>query len=497
VDARPNELQSPFLVKAHRLIVSVAILILLFVARIYAEGTYQRTDDRKKAFVWNNDPQSGDIATWTGERDAEGYAVGAGTLSWSRMIRGFSTGSNVSTAKKRTPISRYTGTMVHGKFEGVVTTIDRGKTYHAKFADGQRKGNWASGPAVAKAEKGESAPAVEKAERVQPAPPVLSGVEGSTTTASEPVIAEKIAEQKKPAPPAQTPEQTTTEDIPAAGPADEKAASSAQGSGVPQDASTQKSEVSSSAAESSKPATPLIAQASTTDPDESATPRQQPVTRKGALAPGAVRAIDKPTTTITAAPKKSKSTKQSSRTKTSEATTEKPKTTKPAPSQPAEATTQSSEDVPAAGRATSPIEKLEPPILKSEQHLSAPPSAKETPVDDSIKALTGPPSALRGKGAPPLPETNPPTQLPGTSNTAPSPSVAAAPKLTPVQAMDIADIEARTRGHDLGEYQLPKAEYNAANDSWSVAYVGRSADGTSKKLNVVVQDKTGKAEVKK
>jgi hypothetical protein len=69
--------------------------------------------------------------------------------------------------------------------------------------------------------------------------------------------------------------------------------------------------------------------------------------------------------------------------------------------------------------------------------------------------------------------------------------------LTPVQAMDIADIEARTRGYDLGEYQLPKAEYNAANDTWSVAYVGRSADGTPKKLNVVVQDKNGKAEVKK
>ena len=63
--------------------------------------------------------------------------------------------------------------------------------------------------------------------------------------------------------------------------------------------------------------------------------------------------------------------------------------------------------------------------------------------------------------------------------------------------MDIVDIEARTRGYDLGEYQLPKAEYNAANDTWSVSYTGRDAEGGAKKFNVVVQDKSGKAEVKK
>jgi hypothetical protein len=63
--------------------------------------------------------------------------------------------------------------------------------------------------------------------------------------------------------------------------------------------------------------------------------------------------------------------------------------------------------------------------------------------------------------------------------------------------MDIADIEARTRGYDLGEYQLPKAEYSATNDSWSVSYVGRDGEKGGKRLSVVVQDKSGKAEVKK
>ena len=63
--------------------------------------------------------------------------------------------------------------------------------------------------------------------------------------------------------------------------------------------------------------------------------------------------------------------------------------------------------------------------------------------------------------------------------------------------MDIADIEARTKGYDLGEYQLPKAEYNAASDTWSVAYVARDAGKAAKRLSVTIQDKTGKAEVKK
>ena len=49
--------------------------------------------------------------------------------------------------------------------------------------------------------------------------------------------------------------------------------------------------------------------------------------------------------------------------------------------------------------------------------------------------------------------------------------------------MDIADIEARTKGFDLGEYQLPKAEYNSASDTWSVSYIPRDADSTAKKLN--------------
>ena len=62
--------------------------------------------------------------------------------------------------------------------------------------------------------------------------------------------------------------------------------------------------------------------------------------------------------------------------------------------------------------------------------------------------------------------------------------------------MDIADIEARTKGYDLGEYQLPKAEYNASDDTWSVSYISKG-DKNSKRLGVTIQDKSGKAEVAK
>jgi hypothetical protein len=79
---------------------------------------------------------------------------------------------------------------------------------------------------------------------------------------------------------------------------------------------------------------------------------------------------------------------------------------------------------------------------------------------------------------------------------APTTASANTPKLNAVQAMDIADIEARTKGYDLGDYQLPKAEYNAADDTWSVSYMGKS-DKNAKRLGVTIQDKSGKAEVQK
>src|SRR5439155_6625929 len=111
------------LVKAPGFIVFGALLLLLILAKgALADGAYQRTDDRKKTLVWNNDPKPDDAASWSGDRDEDGYATGPGTLKWFRRERSFLTGSNILSPRK-TLISSYPGTMEHGKFTGNVTTV--------------------------------------------------------------------------------------------------------------------------------------------------------------------------------------------------------------------------------------------------------------------------------------------------------------------------------------------------------------------------------------
>src|SRR6266480_3491905 len=438
------------LVKARRFIVFGASVLLLILAKgALADGAYQRTDDRKKTFVWNNDPKPDDTATWSGGRDAEGYATGPGTLQWFRRDRSFTTGSNVFSPKK-TLISSYSGTMVHGKCSGGVMTVDHGTTYHATFVDGHNNGRWTAGPVVTKAESAEPAAAAEKTERTASAT--------STEVASESSKTKKISEEKTQPRVAEE----TSADIPAAGP--------------------EESEVSGQRSEVSKSAT------ASEEPEQSATPRA-PVTRKAALAPGAVRAIEHPTHAV-AKKSEAEPARRSDRAKP-EQTEKSSKIAKAASSQPSKAETQLSEDIPAEGPLSAEAEKAQSPSSKSAIAESSQPST--TPVDNSLRTLTGPPSSLHLRTPP---ETNPPAQI-STPPIAAVSSPTAGAKLTAVQAMDIADIEARTKGYDLGEYQLPKAEYNAASDTWSVTYVARDADKAAKKLSVTIQDKTGKAEVKK
>ena len=447
------------LVKAPGFIVFGALLLLLILAKgALADGAYQRTDDRKKTLVWNNNPKPDDTATWSGDRDAEGYATGPGTLQWFRTDRSFTTGSNVFSPKK-TLISSYSGTMVHGKFSGGVMTVDHGTTYHATFVDGHNNGRWTAGPVVTKAESAEPAAAAEKPERTASAT--------STEVASESSKTKKISEEKTQPRVAEE----TSADIPAAGP--------------------EESEVSGQRSEVSKSAT------ASEEPEQSATPRA-PVTRKAALAPGAVRAIEHPTHAV-AKKSETEPARRSDRAKP-EQTEKSSKIAKAASSQPSKAKTQLSEDIPAEGPLSAGAEKAQSPSSKSAIAESSQPStlnaqgaSNETPVDNSLRTLTGPPSSLHLRTPP---ETNPPAQI-STPPIAAVSSPTAGAKLTAVQAMDIADIEARTKGYDLGEYQLPKAEYNAASDTWSVTYVARDAGKAAKKLSVTIQDKTGKAEVKK
>ncbi|HLW34590.1 MAG TPA: hypothetical protein VKS98_02930 [Chthoniobacterales bacterium] len=439
-----------------------SIAVLIFAGQALGAGGYQRTDDRKKTLVWNNDPKPGDAAEWTGKRDPEGYAEGPGTLTWLQPQKQslFSTGSNIPSTKK-VPISRLTGTMAHGKFEGTVTTAERGKTYYARYVGGQRKGNWSREPIIAKASAAE--PAATNESKKAPSVPAKLAAAEKVESPAEP----KISDEAEPEPPTEGPDEAKPDDR-------------GQRSGV----------------STAKTATPLIAQASS-EADESATPRQQPVTKKAALAPGAVRAIEKPTQTVSKKTEKPKQTSEKIRKAT------RVETPKPEPSQ-------EQIESPAEGPLSTRVEKSEIQNPKPEtgsSHLSAEasakeepsslniqPSAEQTPVDNSIRTLTGPPASLRAKLTPP-PEAAPPQEIPA-SAIAPATSSANTPKLNAVQAMDIADIQARTNGYDLGDYQLPKAEYNASDDTWAVSYKSKS-DKKTKHLSVTVQDKSGKAEVGK
>ena len=127
--------------------------LLLFVNSAHG-GVYQRTKDGK-ALVWNNYPEAGDEATWSGDRDAHKYATGAGTLTWYRVARKVVTGSNLPSVKGSTTlISRCSGEMVQGKFDGQVTIVDaKGKTFHGMYVDGNKSGDWAAGPPPAAPEQ--------------------------------------------------------------------------------------------------------------------------------------------------------------------------------------------------------------------------------------------------------------------------------------------------------------------------------------------------------
>jgi hypothetical protein len=103
-----------------------------------ADGTYQRTKDGK-TLVWNADPNPGDLATWSGDRDKDGYAAGFGTLNWySRKANG--------PEVKQTLYASYFGNMLRGKLDGPVNGHSKGVTNHAYFIEGKRASQWAAGP---------------------------------------------------------------------------------------------------------------------------------------------------------------------------------------------------------------------------------------------------------------------------------------------------------------------------------------------------------------
>jgi len=104
-------------------------------------GIYQRTKDGK-TIVWNNYPAPNDQATWSGKRDANGYATGPGTLTWYTSQKAFTTGSMLPAKGPPAVITRLTGTMVKGKLNGPVINLDsEGKTFRLTYVNGVKAGD--------------------------------------------------------------------------------------------------------------------------------------------------------------------------------------------------------------------------------------------------------------------------------------------------------------------------------------------------------------------
>jgi hypothetical protein len=128
----------------------ICTTLLLFANGADGGGTFQHTRDRRTV-IWNNNPKRDDEATWSGERDSNGFATGYGTLTWYKVQRGVVTGSNIPSSKARTVgavvLNRYSGKMVRGRLDGPVVNVDAsGKMFHGTFVNGIKANDWMAGP---------------------------------------------------------------------------------------------------------------------------------------------------------------------------------------------------------------------------------------------------------------------------------------------------------------------------------------------------------------
>lgn len=130
-----------------------------------------------------------------------------------------------------------------------------------------------------------------------------------------------------------------------------------------------------------------------------------------------------------------------------------------------------------------------------EQPATAAPAAKSG-ADNSLSALTGPPSSLRSGS---IPESPTPSKTETKSR-----STSSAPRgvaqLSEDEAIGLADIEARAKGYDLNEYQRPKTDYSAVKDKWSLFYNlkdPKAAGGDFQPFSVTVEDNTKKVEIRR
>jgi hypothetical protein len=356
----------------------------------YADGTYQHTKDGK-TLIWNPDPKATDVATWSGSRDARRYATGDGTLTWYKIERKFGMGSRLP-IEKEIFVIRYSGTMVRGKFEGVVVAVDaEGKSSHAPFNDGSKSSEWVAGPPP-------------RTERPADKPPVHQ---------------ETVAEVPTPVPsPKSEPRASKPESV------------VEQSSSLQAPTSLSLSEQAANQRIAKSTALALQVQAMSPEPTPIPEPR------------GNQRVSRQP---------------------------------------PAEGPLAAASPSPAASR---------PAEQRASRRVSM--NSGGVQAEDLLRSMVIPPSTIGAmmkirSGASPQPS------IPSTSSSPP-----ALPRLSTAEVIGLADAEARKKGYDLGGYQCSKVDYTVADDTWSVMYEQKPAEGMAepaKHFRITVADKTKKTSI--
>jgi hypothetical protein len=153
-------------VNTRRVFVYGGLLALLIIGTAFA-GRYQRTEDNKTR-VWNENPKPGDLVTWSGARDAKGYATGYGTVTWFIPQNEVETGSHIARQRHYTVSRSESGTMVHGKFEEASATAEPKKKEGMDISE-QRSGA-PSTHTEATTTKPQPSPAQENATSPAPTP---------------------------------------------------------------------------------------------------------------------------------------------------------------------------------------------------------------------------------------------------------------------------------------------------------------------------------------
>ncbi len=138
------------------------LLALLIIGTAFA-GRYQRTEDNKTR-VWNENPKPGDLVTWSGARDAKGYATGYGTVTWFIPQNEVETGSHIARQRHYAVSRSESGMMVHGKFEQAPANAEPKKKGRTDISEEQAP----SARIEATPKKAQPSPAQEKT--ISPAP---------------------------------------------------------------------------------------------------------------------------------------------------------------------------------------------------------------------------------------------------------------------------------------------------------------------------------------